>query len=190
MLGAACGINSTTICLWTIGSSSTPLKVSTGTTGVANLAFKWDRKILAVGGWDHQVWLWDLTSTPKRLEPLRGHIGPVLRVLFSPDGKILSSASQRDQIRLWDVGRSGIFDTILKGHQAKITSMAFSGDSKLLVSGGEDGLIVLWDLSETSWRERACRMANRNLTKKEWNDYVGDSKPFEILCPSAPRGDE
>ncbi len=190
MLGATCGINSTTICLWTIGSSSTPLKVSTGTTGVANLTFKWDRKLLAVGGWDHQVWLWDLTSTPKHLEPLRGHTGPVLRVLFSPDGRILSSASQRDQIRLWDVGRSGIFDTILKGHQAKITSMAFSGDSKLLVSGGEDGLIVLWDLSETSWRERACRMANRNLTKKEWNDYVGDSKPFEILCPSAPRGDE
>jgi WD40 repeat protein len=61
--------------------------------------------------------------------------------------------------------------------------MVFSPDSKFLVSGGDDGLIVLWDLSETSWRERACRMANRNLTKEEWLEYVGDSKPFELLCP-------
>jgi len=184
MLGAVCGTASTAMCLWTIGSTSTPLKVPVGAPGIANLAFKWDRKIVAAGGWDNLVWLWDLTSTPKRREPFRGHIGPVLRVLFSPDGRILSSTADRDRlIRLWDVDGSGVFDTALKGNQAAITSMVFSGDSKLLVSGGDDGLIVLWDLSETSWRERACRMSNRNLTKEEWIDYVGDSKPFELLCP-------
>lgn len=183
ILGAVCGTASTAMCLWTIGSTSTPLKVPVGLPGIADLSFKWDRKIVAAGGWDNLVWLWDLTSTPKRLEPLRGHIGPVLRVLFSPDGRILSSAAQRDHIRLWDMERSGIFDTALKGHQSTVISMVFSGDSKVLVSAGDDGLIVLWDLSETSWRERACRMANRSLTKEEWIDYVGDSKPFELLCP-------
>lgn len=189
MLGAACGTASTAMCLWTIGSTSTPLKVSVGTPGIANLAFNWDRRIVAVGSWDNLVWLWDLTSTPKRSEPFRGHIGPVLRVLFSPDGRILASAAQHDHIRLWDVERSGIFDTVLKGHQATITSMVFSGNSKLLVSGGDDGLIVLWDLSETSWRERACKMANRNLTKEEWIAYVGESKPFEMLCSTTPNVD-
>lgn len=189
MLGAACGIASTTMCLWTIGSTS-PLKVPIDGLGIANLAFNWNRTIVAVGSWDHLVKLWDLTSTPKPLKSFSGHTGPVLRVLFSPDGRILSSAAQRDHIRLWDVGRSGIFDMVLKGNHSTITSMVFSEDSKLLVSGEDDGLIVLWDLNETSWRERACRMANRNLTKKEWNDYVGESTPFELLCPSAPRGDE
>ncbi|TKB81385.1 MAG: TIR domain-containing protein [Nitrospira sp.] len=184
MLGAACGINSTTMCLWTLGSPSTLHKVSMGTTGIANLSFKWDRKMVAVGGWDKLVWLWDLTSTPKRREPSRGHIGAVLRVLFSPDGRILSSTANGDHlIRLWDVDGLGVFDIVLKGNQAMITALAFSGDSKLLVSGADDGLIVLWDLSETSWRETACRMANRNLTKEEWIDYVGDSMPFEPLCP-------
>lgn len=183
MLGAACGTMSTTMCLWTIGSTSTPLKVSVGAPGIANMAFKLDQKIVAVGGWDNLVWLWDLTSTPKRREPFRGHIGPVQRVLFSPNGRILSSTADRDHlIRLWDVEGSGVFNTALKGNQTTITSLAFSGDSKLLVSGADGGLIVLWDLSETSWRERACRMANRNLTKEEWIDYVGDSKPFELLC--------
>ena len=184
MLGAACGILSTTMCLWTIDSTSTPVKVSMGTTGVANLAFKSDRKMVAVGGWDKLVWLLDLTATPKRREPFRGHLGAVLRVLFSPDGRILSSTANGEHlIRLWDVDGSGVFDTVLKGNQTMITSLAFSGDSKLLVSGGDDGLIVLWDLNETSWRERACKMANRNLTKEEWIDYVGESKPFELLCP-------
>ncbi|MCI0427091.1 MAG: WD40 repeat domain-containing protein [Nitrospiraceae bacterium] len=184
MLGAACGTASTAMCLWTIGSTSTPLKVSVDYPGIINLAFKWDRKIVAAGGADHLVWLWDLTSTPKRREPLREHIGQVQRVLFSPDGRILSSTADRDPlIRLWDEDGSGVFNTVLKGNQTTITALAFSGDSKLLVSGGDDGLIVLWDLSETSWRERACRMANRNLTKEEWIDYVGESKPFELLCP-------
>lgn len=190
MLGAACGNASTTMCLWTIGSTSTPLRVSLGNTAIANLAFKPDRKTVAVGSWDNVVWLWDLISTPTPREQFFGHSGPVLRVLFSPDGRILSSAAQTDHIRLWDVEKSGIFDRVLKGNHSIITSMVFSGDSKLLVSGSDDGVIVLWDLSETSWRERACRMANRNLTKKEWNDYVGDSMPLEILCPSAPRVDE
>lgn len=191
MLGAVCGTASTAMCLWTIGSTSTPLMVSVDAPGILNLAFRWDRKIVAAGGADNLVWLWDLTSTPKRREPFRGHIDQVLRVLFSPDGKILSSTADRDPlIRLWDVDGSGVFDTVLKGNQTSITSMVFSGDSKLLVSGGDDGLIVLWDLSETSWRERACRMANRNLTKEEWIDYVGESKPFEMLCPTTPRIDK
>lgn len=186
MLGAVCW-KSTAMCLWTIGSTATPLKVSVGDPGIANLAFNWDRKIVATGGWDNLVSLWDLTSTPKRRETFQGHIGYVLRVLFSPDGRILSSAAERDQIRLWDVNRSGIFDTTLKGNQTTVTALAFSGDSKLLVSGGDDGLIVLWEINETSWRERACKMANRNLTKEEWIEYVSDSTPFELLCPSAPQ---
>jgi WD40 repeat protein len=191
MLGAVCGIASTAMCLWTIGSTPTPLKVPVGAPGIANLAFSWDRKIVAAGGWDNLVSLWDLTSTANRREPFRGHIGPVLKVLFSPDGRILSSAADRDYlIRLWDVDRSGIFDAVLKGNQSTITAMAFSGDSKLLVSGADDGLIVLWDLNETSWRERACRMANRNLTKEEWIDYVGESTPFELLCPTTPNVDK
>jgi WD40 repeat protein len=191
MLGAACGTAYTDMCLWTIGSTSTPLKVSVDYPGIINLAFKWDRKIVAAGGADRLVWLWDLTPTPKRREPLSGHIDQILRVLFSPDGRILSSTGDRDPlIRLWDVEGSGVFNTVLKGNQTAITAMAFSGDSKFLVSGADDGLIILWDLSETSWRERVCRMANRNLTKKEWKDYVGDSMPFEMLCPSAPKVDE
>lgn len=190
MLGAACGTVYADMCLWTLGSTSTPLKVSVDYPGIINLAFKWDRKIVAAGGADNLVWLWDLTSTPKRRKPFSGSTDQVLRVLFSPDGRILSSAAQRDHIRLWDVERSGIFDTVLKGHQTAITAMAFSGDSKLLVSAEDDGFIVLWDLSEASWRERACRMANRNLPKEEWINYVGESEPFELLCPSAPRVDE
>jgi WD40 repeat protein len=183
MLGAACETMSTAICLWNVGSTSAPIKVVVGSAGIANLAFNPARSIIAAGSWDSLIRLWDITPTLKYREPRRGHIGPVLKVLFSPDGKILSSWSERERIiRLWDVDGSGVFDTVLRGNQANITSMVFSSDSTSLVSGADDGSIVLWNLSESSWRETACRMSNRNLTREEWKTYVGDSKPYELLC--------
>ena len=40
-----------------------------------------------------------------------------------------------------------------------------------------------------SWLNRACRMANRNLTKAEWRQYLGDL-PYRKTCPDLPEPEE
>jgi len=64
-------------------------------------------------------------------------------------------------------------------------SIAFSPDGKILASGDRENTIVLWDLDPAVWQAQACRIANRNLTREEWKQYLGD-EPYEVPCPGLP----
>jgi hypothetical protein len=51
-----------------------------------------------------------------------------------------------------------------------------------LAALGEKRLVVL-DVREESWRETACRLANRNLTEAEWNRFLGAQGKYRETCP-------
>jgi WD40 repeat protein len=68
-------------------------------------------------------------------------------------------------------GASG--PALLVGPQAwRVSGPAFVPESKVLASGGSDGEILLWDMDWSSLQRRACRIANRKITKDEWDQYL------------------
>ena len=69
---------------------------------------------------------------------LKGHKGPVRKVLITPSGTEAISASSDGCARLWDLE---IGDCVLSldGHAGPITDMALSADGSLLVTSSEDG---------------------------------------------------
>jgi WD40 repeat protein/tRNA A-37 threonylcarbamoyl transferase component Bud32 len=75
---------------------------------------------------------------------LRGHMGPVTAVAFSPDDKLLASGSADQTIKLWDAA-SGKELFTLKGHAGRVTGVAFSPNSKRLASAGADRTVRLWE---------------------------------------------
>ena len=75
---------------------------------------------------------------------LRGHIGPVTTVAFSPDDKWLASGSADGVVKLWDTSSGREYHT-LAGHTASVTAVAFSPDSRRLVSASADTTLKLWD---------------------------------------------
>jgi WD40 repeat protein len=110
---------------------------------VGSLAFSPGGKLLASGGWDEMVILWD-AATGKELDRLTkpGDDG-VGKVTFSPDGKLLAVATWRQPLRLWDVATRRLLRT-LSGH-TPAGCVAFSPDGKLLACGESDGAITLRD---------------------------------------------
>lgn len=53
-----------------------------------------------------------------------------------------------------------------------------------LASVHGDGTVMSWDFSVESWMDRACAIANRNLTPFEWQQYLANS-PYRMTCAEA-----
>ncbi|GAB1818270.1 hypothetical protein [Herbidospora sp. RD11066] len=122
---------------------STGVEMS-GSPYTMTLSFHPDGHLLASGGEDGAVSLWDLSGDPVG-EPLKGHDDVVTAVAFHPDGHLLASASWDHSVRLWDpVTRMPVGDP-LTGHTGRVVELAFHPAGHLLATAGKDGMIRLWD---------------------------------------------
>lgn len=66
------------------------------------LAFSTDGKMIASGGGDNLVRLWN-AETGKQLLTLKGHENDVYSVAIRPDGRQVASGSKDGTVRLWDI---------------------------------------------------------------------------------------
>ena len=64
-------------------------------------------------------------------------------------------------------------------------NIAFNPDGKTLASASNDQTVILWDLDVASWLRKACVIAKRNLTHREWVHDAGDV-PYQAPCPELP----
>ena len=99
--------------------------------------------VLASGGADRLVKLWDATSG-ELVRSYRGHRDFVSAVAFSPDGKYLASGSHDGQVRIWLTSTRRLYRTL--AHSAgEIRSLSFSPTGDLLAAASEDGRVRIWN---------------------------------------------
>lgn len=70
--------------------------------GALNAVFSPDGCMVAAGGVDGTVRLWEVATGQERLR-MAGHQGQVFAVAFSPDGRQLASAAADGTVLIWDV---------------------------------------------------------------------------------------
>jgi WD40 repeat protein len=107
------------------------------------LAYAPDGSLLASGGADGIVKIWDTTSAGLRAT-LKGHARSVESLAFSPDGKTLATASTDGNVRLWEVA-SAREKALLPRQGLGSGVVAFSPDGRTLASAGGDGAVRLRD---------------------------------------------
>lgn len=111
---------------------------------------------------------------------------------FSPDGKYIVSISPDPNtyvwgiVFVWDVATGKVVARLRLSEEDDLTSVAFSPDGKYLVSGGDDHSVRLWLWRTEDLSAEACSRVTRNLTRAEWQQYIGDALPYQAVCPNLP----
>ncbi|MEJ6486822.1 WD40 repeat domain-containing protein [Nostoc punctiforme UO1] len=114
------------------------------------LTFSPDEKMLATGGVNKTVKLWNMDGT--LYNTFLGHNDAIWGLSFSPNGQIIASASNDNTVKLWhnDNQQNGTLLNTLIGHQSSVRSVAFSHDGKTIASASDDGIVKIWKLSGTA----------------------------------------
>jgi WD40 repeat protein len=159
------------------------------------VAFSADGRTLASSavrfarGDDRTVVLWKMPRGSQLGEPLDSGTAKAKAVAFrslafSPSGGLLAGASD-DGIQLWDVsshqplgGRLG----------SAASSVVVSPDGRHVVAGDSAGVVQAYPATTAGWLRRVCAVVSRNLTKQEWDSFVGTASPYQQTCPQYPAG--
>ena len=106
---------------------------------------------------------------------------PISKLVPSPDGRLLAVVCN-DRVSVVDVE---------SGHELRPkyavgigAQVAFGPDSQTIAVIQPDSsqwAVRIWDLRIESWRNQACKIANRQLSPAEWREFVGDG-PYQPGC--------
>jgi WD40 repeat protein len=174
------------IILWDVDGRQVTATLEGHDAEAAAVAFTPDGETLASAASDGSLLLWDMET--HRVERVLVRSGdPVTDVSIRPDGETLAAAIGNSVV-LWDVASGQQVGETLAGGHDSVVDVEFSPDGRFLAWGSysiapTSDLVVLWDASLSSWREAACRLANRNLTRDEWDRFIGAVRPYSKTCP-------
>ena len=119
------------------------IRVKAHRGNVTAIAFSPDSKLLASGGGDCLVKLWD-TTHGKLIAVLAAHKMTVTTLAFHKTGRMLASGSHDKSICLWSIADSSLI-CCKTGHTASVISMTFAPNGEQLASGAASGNLRIWE---------------------------------------------
>jgi WD40 repeat protein len=143
------------------------------------MSFSSDGRLLATGGWFGIVRIWDVHTGELVRELDLGAAG-AFTLDFGPGGRILAVSGWSPAASLWDLATGAqIGQTFAAGSGRTMVDM--SPDGRRLLMTHADGRGAIYDVDPESWAERACEIANRTLTREEWEEFL-PGRPYVPAC--------
>lgn len=103
------------------------------------------KKLIATGNSHGIIELWNY-KRKRSFHILKGHIGAITHLTFSPDDQILFSSDQVGTVRIWNLS-DGSFIKQINAHQNEIETLSIDYASKSLITIS-DGEAKVWDFRD------------------------------------------
>ena len=133
--------------VWEWQSETYVLKQQGHTNGMTSLAYSPDGSLIATGGEDAKVKLWN-TSSGFCFVTFTEHESSVTGVCFTPNGKVVLSSSLDGTVRAFDLARYRNFKTFTTPRPVQLSCVSVDSSGDLIVAGGQDVFeIYLWSLT-------------------------------------------
>ncbi len=179
--------------IWNVDDPQDPSLVDTGGghegQSVTSVAFSRKGDLLASGGKDQQLVLWEVEpdGVLHRLSSTIYNTRPILAIAFSERTLFAADGDGRVCAYGFDTRRLIGDPTCLSGHRTgAIRAVQFvDGTSRLLAAGAGNPIVawdsILWnqgDDDETSQDlgEAVCQLAGRNLDDEEWDEVFFETE--------------
>ena len=147
--------------------------------GVRAIAWSSDSRLLASGGYDQAIQVWDAGTGELVMPPLKGHSRTVVSLCFSADKSLLVSGGYDRTIMVWQLwqGASGKEARVMHRLETPwLGRISISPDSKYLVSGCDSkGVVRVWELA--LGREIMAFSAVKP------NEYASECDPVAVWSP-------
>ncbi len=133
---------------------------------VTALTFSDDGRLLASGGLDGDVRLWDLAGDrPTEFATFRGQLGEVQALAFEPGAKSLITGSAGLDAHMWRwEWTESRTRTLVPGEPRRVDALAFSRDGKRLAAGADDTVLV-WSNSRKGLSRQSVLKAHKKAVK-------------------------
>jgi len=133
------------------------------------------------------VYLVDAETGEPVGEPYTASGAQLQNAVIIDSGTVLVAVGRDGKMRLWDIATHLPIGPALAGHLDYTQALDSLSDTTVMSGGATDGRTITWNLDPAAWAERACELAGRNLTRPEWDRYVGGE--YQRTCQQWPEGE-
>jgi WD40 repeat protein len=167
-------------------------------TAVRAVSFSPNNQVIASGGSDHTVRIWQV-SDGRQIQVLDiGSIPPSsISLAFDPQGNKIATAGLSKEIKIWSIDGKLLLTIIasntdlqknsnspflqnLRGEFLGTTSLRFSPDGQILATASVDGTIKLWDMNKT---EKDANGNDKEIATLLGHDHIIFSIAFHPSLP-------
>lgn len=118
---------------------------------VTSGGFSGDGTLLATGGFDWSVRLWNHADWNTQF--VAPHESGLRSIALSSDGRLLATAADDACVRLWNTGEESPFG-MFQVPAEQVWSVAIAPDDRTVAAGASDGTVRLWDAEAHRYERR------------------------------------
>ncbi len=142
---------------------------------IFGLDFSNDGNLLAVGGANNQLELFDVSNpaAPVAVGPtLSGPAATIYSVAFSPDGSRVAAAVLDETVWVWrKAGDDYASELVLRSALAPLTAVGWVDEHHLL-AGGQEGRAYTWLVDAPAAEAFVCATTGTPATEREWATHL------------------